>query len=80
MIRHAAWSGRITFEYSSEVAKTWTDAHEWNSAYPEETKMNQHNNKIGRNIGSNLSSLNSLKNGIKNEYENGKLCTSISDC
>src|SRR5699024_12156287 len=77
---HAAWSGRITFEYDSKIAKTWTDAHELSSKYPDGTTMDQHNNKIGRNIGSNSSPLNSLKNEIKNAYENDKLCTSLFDC
>lgn len=79
-IRHTAWSGRITLEYNAEIAENWTDAHEWGSTHLDATVMDQYNNAIGRQIGSNVSSLNGLKNSILNNYENGNLCTSLSDC
>lgn len=79
-IRHAAWSGRITLNYGSQNAKAWTDAHEWDSNRPDETRMDQYNNRIGREIGGSVSSLNDLKSEIQKAYENGRLCTNLSDC
>lgn len=79
-VRHAAWSGRITLAYGAEDAKKWTDAHEWNSSRPDETEMDQYNNRIGRTIGGNVSSLSELKSKIRNYYHGGRLCTSLSNC
>jgi hypothetical protein len=79
-LRHASWSGRITLEYNSNVAKKWTDAHEYSSSDPFETNMDQYNNAKGREIGSSVSSLQELIDKILEAYGNEELCTSLSDC
>lgn len=79
-IRHAAWSGRITLIYDSEIAEAWTAAHECNSSHPEETRMDKYNNRVGRQIGSSASSLSDLKSKIRRASENNRLCNNLSDC
>lgn len=79
-IRHAAWSARITMNYGSETGRKWTDAHEWDSSFPEETNMDQYNNAMGREIGVLSSDLNDLQTYVESYYEDGILCTSLSDC
>ncbi len=79
-VRHAAWSATITLAFGAKDAEKWTDAHEWDSASEDQTVMDQHNNAVGRRIGSRVEYRSEIEDEVMEAYENGDLCTGLSDC
>jgi hypothetical protein len=83
-LRHAMWSARMAYAYGEKYAKKWGDAHESESIYPDETRMDQYNNAVGRNIGGpagrDLNHFSTVKQSILETRDNGGLCLSVMEC
>ena len=50
-VRHCVWNCKMTRKVGEETAKDFADAHEESSTCDDETDMDLHNNKIGRELG-----------------------------
>jgi hypothetical protein len=76
-LRHAMWNAEMTVRMDAVRAKTWADAHEQSSTNVLETRMDLHNNAVGRAVGQNHSDLGA---GVLEAWRNGQLCTAVGSC
>ena len=49
--RHARWQAELTQRMGQDLAELWGAAHEYESTDVLATRMDQHNNAVGRSIG-----------------------------
>ena len=78
-VRHTYWSAKLSLEMGNDVSITWTNAHEYGSPCANETNMDLHNNRIGREIANQVrAGTTTVEQGVWDAYFGGKLTLNAS--
>ena len=76
-LRHAKWNANMTKSIGAARAEAWGNAHELSSTVPAETRMDLHNNAVGRQIGQTWTD---VAAGVLWARDTGQLCLAVGSC